>query len=313
MSRSCLAGCFASLGLLTGYAALANEVPAAQFSAEVGLGYESQTSPLLRLSAQGELINIDGLQRLGGSHIRSGIQGVLNWQMSPEWSVSLAGDASLKRAPGASDFDFSIASVQPTVHRTLDTGTVGCGLSLQKLDVSGRSFREVRGLQVDWTLPSANGSFYSMAADVSENRHPNEFSDLDSVSSSLSLQRHWVKPLPGLDAMDVSAHFVRERNSLDLAELSHRSQMLSTSVQWLWQGLSWSAGINFQKVQFDATAFATNSVRVDRAVGIELGAEFELSPKYTLRLEYNDVHNESTVALYDNAYQQLGIKLHTFW
>ena len=313
MSRISLVGCIVSLSLLIGSEALANEMSAAQFSAEVGVGYEAQTSPLVRLSPQGELINIDGLQRLGGSHILAGIQGFSNWQLSPGWSVSLAGDASQKRAPGASDFDFGMVSVQPAVHLTLGTGSLGWGLGLQQIAVSGRSFREVRSTQVDWTLPSADGSFFSVAADVGDNRHPNEFSDLDSVSTSLSLQRHWVKPLTGVDALDMSVYFARERNGQDFAELSHRSQMLSTSMQWRWQDITWSAGVNFQRVEFDATAFAAEPVRVDRAVGIELGAELELSPKHTLRFEYSEVRSASTIGLYDNSYQQITIKMRTAW
>jgi hypothetical protein len=66
-------------------------------------------------------------------------------------------------------------------------------------------------------------------------------------------------------------------------------------------------------VEFDATAFAAEPVRVDRAVGIELGAELELSPKHTLRFEYSEVRSASTIGLYDNTYQQITIKMRTAW
>jgi hypothetical protein len=64
-------------------------------------GYETQTSPLIRISPEGELISIDGLQRLKASSVRVGVQGFTNWQLSNGWGLSVGWVTSArKRSPG---------------------------------------------------------------------------------------------------------------------------------------------------------------------------------------------------------------------
>lgn len=294
-----------------GVASAQAETPS-QITTEVGLGYESQTSALLRLSPQGELINIDGLQRLSGSHIRLGIQGHTHWQFGDGLGLSLSADASNKRAPGASDFDLSMISVQPEVHLAMPSGSVGWGLTLQRMDVAGRPFRDVTGTQVNWTRIDEEGSLWSVVTDLTANRHI-EFSDLDAVATSLSLQRQWMKPLRGLESINLSAYWSRERNTRGIDELSYRNVMLSASAEWHMLDLTWSIGVSRQQIQFDDTAFLDGVARVDQSAGLEFSVEHELTPKSTLRVEYSSVRSTSTQAMYDNAYQQIAVKLRTTW
>jgi hypothetical protein len=44
-----------------------------------------------------------------------------------------------------------------------------------------------------------------------------------------------------------------------------------------------------------------------------LSAEMDISPRHTLRVEYSRVRSVSTNTLYDNAYQQVAIKLQSSW
>lgn len=297
--------------LVAGQAHAQTEAPA-QITTEVGLGYESQTSALLRLSPQGELINIDGLQRLGGSHARIGIQGHTHWQFDDGLGLSLTADASHKRAPGASDFDLSLISVQPEVHLAMPSGSAGWGLTLQHMDVAGRPFREVTGSQVNWTRVDAEGGMWSVVADLTANRHI-EFSDLDALGSSLSVQRHWVKPLRGLDSIDLSLYLSRERNTQGFDELSYRNVMLSASTEWRLLDLTWSVGASLQRILFDNTAFTDAVARVDHSAGFEFSMEHELTPRSALRVEYSNVRSTSSIPMYDNAYQQIAVKVRTTW
>lgn len=297
--------------LAHGVASAQSDTPS-QITTEIGLGYESQSSALLRLSPQGELINIDGLQRLSGSHIRVGIQGHTHWQFGDGLGLSLSADASHKRAPGASDFDLSMMSVQPEVHLAMPSGSVGWGLTLQRMDVAGRPFRDVTGTQVNWTRVDEEGSLWSVVTDLTANRHI-EFSDLDAVATSLSLQRQWMKPLHGLESINLSAYWSRERNTRGIDELSYRNVMLSASAEWRMLDLTWSIGVSRQRIQFDDTAFLDDVARVDQSAGLELSVEHELTPKSTLRVEYSSARSTSTQAMYDNAYQQIAVKLRTTW
>ncbi len=305
--------CCVAWAALAGACASAQTEGAPQISSEAGVGYESQTAPLIRLSPQGELISLDGLQRLGGSSFRVGLQTFANWQLGNSWGATLAADFSQKKSPTAPDFDFGILSIQPSVHVAVGTASVGWGATLQRVDVAGRAFREVRGAQLTWTLPQPGGNLWMAIADVGSNRHGEDFSELDASTASLTVQRHLARPLAGLEGLDISAFLARERNERDFVELSHTSAMVSTGIQWRWQNIMWSTGASLQQVRFDGTAFDAEPLRVDRAVGIELAAEHELSNRTTVRIEYNEVRSVSSIALYDNSFQQFGIKLRTTW
>ena len=304
--------CLVALWLLAG-AAFAESTDATQITAEAGWGYEKQTSPLVRISPQGTLIRIDGQQQAGGAHLRAGAQGFTSWSLNDEWSASLAGNASQKRAPNAAEFDFGTVAVQPAIHVALGSSSLGWGMTLQHIDVAGQAFRDIRSMQADWTLADPDGSHWTIVADAGVNRHPGEFADLDASTASLMMQRHWAKPLVGIDAFDIAAYFSRERNQKDFNELSNRAMMLSASMQWRWQNITWSAGSFWQVARFDATAFAEEALRRDRAFSRELSAEHALSAKHTLRVEFSDVRNKSTTQLYDNHYQQLAITIHSTW
>ena len=305
--------CVFVLTALTGMCALAQEEGGTQVSTDFGYGYESQTSPFIRLSPQGELISLDGVQRQGGPSFYLGLQTFTNWKLGDAWGLTLATDFNQKKSPSASDLDFAILSIQPSLHRTVGAASVGLGADLQRIDIGGHAFREVRGAQLTWTLPESNGNLWIAIADLASNRHQEEFADMDSSTASVTVQRHVAQPLAGLEGFDVSAFVSRERNERGIVELSHASAMLSTSVQWLWQDITWSTGVSLQQIQFDGSAFADEAQRVDRATGLELSAQHDISSRTTLRFEYSEVRNVSSIALYDNTFQQFAVKLHTAW
>lgn len=306
--------CLTALGMLAAATAQANEPPSpSQFSTEVGWGYESQTAPLLRLSAQGEFISIDGLQRLHGPHASVGVQGFTNWNAGDAWNVSLAANALVKRSPASPDFDFSMGSLQPALHIPIGASSVGWGITLQQINVAGRPFRESSATQWDWTLPYADGSHWAFVADWGRNRHPQELSDLDANTLSLMLQRHWNNPVPALQSVDVALFSAREHNAHGFDELSHRSAMLSASMQWSWGSTNWSIGANWSTTRFDASVFPDTPERVDQSSGVDVAVERALTARQTVLLEYSSVRNHSTIAMFDNHYQQVALKLRSSW
>ena len=302
-----------ALCLLLCSGAYAQDTAPAQLSTEIGFGAEHQTSALVRLSPQGELISIDGQRQLASSHLRLGVQGFANWQLGDALSMTFAGDASQKRTPATSEFDFASASLQPSLHLATPMGSLGWGLTLQRIDVAGSTLRDVRGTQLDWTVVEADGSLWATLVEFSGNRHPEAYADLDGSTTSVMLQRRLVQPGAGLEALDFTAYLARQRNHRGFDELSYRSAMLSATLQWRWGHWDWSAGTSLQTVQFDASAFAQDAARVDRAISLDLALEHELTPRQALRLEHSAARSVSTQALYDNVYQQVAIKLRTTW
>ncbi len=312
--RPGLSLCLVALSVLAVTTVHADEPPPpSQLSAELGWGYESQTAPLIRLSPQGEFISIDGLQRLHGAHASVGLQGFTNWTFGNAWNVSIAANALAKRSPGNPDFDFTMASFQPAFHLPFGAANLGWGLSLQQITVAGRPFRETFGTQVDWTLPHPEGSHWAFVADLGTYKHPGELIDLDASSSSMMLQRHWEKPHPALQSVDVAIHLAREQNANGFEELSHRSTMVSASMQWNWGETNWSAGANWRTTRFDAQVFPEDPMRADQSVGLDVSVERALTARQTVRLEYSFVRSQSTIPMFDNQYQQVAIKLRTEW
>lgn len=306
-------GALAALGLLIGPAVCAQPAVGAQVSTELGFGYESQTAPLVRISPQGTFINIDGLQRLGGAHVRAGAQGFANWTLAQDWSVSLAWDANFKRAPTARDLDLAMLSVQPALHWALASSSLGWGLNAQHIRVAGQPFRDVRGVQMDWTQADPDGNQWTLIAEGARHRHRGELRDLDAGAASLVVQRHWVKPWAGPESLDLAVYLMRERNDRGYHELSHRGAMLSASLQWQWLDATWSAGSAWQRARFDDTVFAQEPTRFDRMLSWDLAVERAFSAQHALRIDYSSVRNESSTALYDNRYQQLTVTLQSSW
>lgn len=301
------------MGLLCGAWVHAETTPTAQITTELGVGFEVQTSPLIRLSPQDNLISIDGLQQLHNSNLQASVMAYDNWQLTEGLGLSLSGDLRQKRTMEKTESDFGSMSVQAALHWPMRWGTVGWGLSYQNLEVGRRSFRQVHGMQVDWTKADADGNHWAVILDAGTNRHPSDFSDLDADTHALIVQRNIAAPLPGIDSLNISAYYTLEKNANGFEDLSSRSAMLVSSVQWSWLGLKWSAGGSLQSVRFAESAFEDEPVRADRAIGVDLAVEHELSPKHTLRLEYNEVRSLSTTPLYDNQYQQFAVKILSNW
>ena len=305
--------CLVGAAMLAGTTAWAESGTPSQFSIEVGTSYEDQSSPLIRISPQGELLYLGGLQRLGASSMRIGLQGFANWQMDNGSGLSLAVDVSAKRSPALPDFNFGTASIQPAWHVPLGSGTVGAGLTLQQITVAGQSFREVSNAQVDWTHLDMDQGLWSLVIELGTNRHPVELAELNASTASVVVQRRWSQPLPWIDSIDLSAHTSIEHNDQGFSELSHRSVLISAGMQRRWRDVLWSTGLRLQRIQFDATAFVEDPVRLDRLVTFDIAVELDVTPRHSVRVEYSEAINTSTLALYDNRYQQFAIKWRTSW
>lgn len=305
--------CQAALGLLACSATWADATPPSRFSTEIGVGHEIQSSPLIRLSPQGNLLSVEGMQQLSNSNLQASVQGFDNWQLGNGLELALSADAHQKRVAGASDADFGNFSVHPAVHWARTWGTLGWGLSYQQMQVGRRPFRTVRSTQLDWTFADATGNHWALIAEAGYNQHPEEFADLDAHTASLVMQRHIAHPVAGLESLEISAYLNHEKNARDIDELSSHSVMLVSSISWIWRGLTLSAGVSLQETQFAEQPFAQDPARTDRAVGLDLSVEHEFSPRHTLRLEYNHVRNHSNIELYENQNQQMAIKLRSSW
>jgi hypothetical protein len=287
---------------------LAQPTPSTHFQVDVGIGNESQTSPLFQVSPESNIIYQDGVDRLSGSHLRTALQGTAEWAWRDGIVTSLAGDATFKRSPGTPGFDFGSISLQPSVHLPLRGTSVGLGLNLQGLDVAGQHFRDVAGIQANWTR-SDGDHLWGVVVDASTYRHSGDLTAMDAVASSVVVLRQIRNPLPGIDGIDFSGIVGREESLRGLGELSSRSAMLTVLVRWNWFGADWSLGRGWREAVFDDTAFPGEPIREDHTAMLDLALQWPLSADRSVRFEFNEAHNTSTTRLYDNTYRQFSVTL----
>jgi hypothetical protein len=216
-------------------------------------------------------------------------------------------------APNEQNFNFGTISIQPSLYTAIGSASLGVGLSLERLSVADKHFRDVTATQLNWTLAGPTGNVWALVSEFAVNQHAEAFSELNSNSISLIFQRHLEKPFNGIDAFDFSAYIGREHNKKGFDDLSYRNMMLSTFVQWRWLEIAWTASSTLQKTKFDDIAFEFEPARADKSVGIGLTAEQILSANNTVRLSYNNVHSVSTTSLFNNNYQQLEITICKIW
>jgi hypothetical protein len=279
---------------------------------DVGTGHEAQSSPVFQLSPEGNILYLDGQQGLRGSHLRTSLQGSANWIWEQGISTALAVDATVKRSPSTPDLDFMSFSVQPAIHWPWGNSSVGLGINLLSYDVGGHHFRDSTGIQVDWTQ-SDEHSLWGVVAEVSSYTHATEFSEMDAKAASLVVLRQWTNPFPGIEGLDLSAIIAKEVNDHGFHDLSSHSAMVTGSLHWTWLGADCSFGHSWRQAIFEDNAFAGESVRTDRTVMTDLGAQWSLSATHSIRLEYNAVRNASSTRLYDNTFEQWSVILRSVW
>jgi len=298
------------LAMLVSMAACAEPAePSTRVSLDLGLGHEAQTSPLFQISPESTVLYLPGLQRLQGSHARAQLQGFTDWRGDAGLTVSLSGDATFKRSGDTPDFDFMSLSMQPGVHVPLGRANLGAGVNLQRMDVAGQHFRDVRGLQASWALPDGP-NLWAIIAETGTYRHSGQLADLDALASSLVLQRQIDHPWSGATGLALSMIWGRERNQRGLRELSHRNFLVGATLDGKLGDLFWTLRPTILRSTFDDSAFASEPARRDRTTLLDLTLEWPLTANQTLRLELNQVRNRSSTHLYDNRYQQVSVGLH---
>jgi hypothetical protein len=282
------------------------------FQIDIGVGTESQTSPVFQISPEGNILYLDGSQGLRGTHVRTNVQGSADWTWDGGVSTSFAADATVKHSPGTQDLDFASISLQPSVHMPWGAGSVGAGLNWLSYDVGGHHFRDATGLQVDWTQ-SDGQNLWAIVAEVSAYRHAQEFAEMDAIATSVVVLRQFTDPLPGIDGLDFSAIVGKEVNDHGYLDLASHSAMVHAMVRWSWLGADWSLGTGWRAAVFEESAFPNEPVRADHTVMTDIAAQWPLSSQHSIRVEFNDMNNTSNTHLYDNTHQQLSITWRSSW
>lgn len=308
-----------ALAALTAAAALPTLTSAAQgeapatWNASVGLTRASSSSPLYRFAPDGALVLLDGRSRLSGTLLDVSLSGQHDWALANDWrpAVSARLDSSLSRQ--ARDLEFGQLSLDASLRRMLTAGTVGFGVSLQRLWVSRQAFRDVPGVHLDWTQALGTGSHLMLGYDRARYHHAGDFVDLDARVQQGSAGVHVAEPLPGVSALDLQLGWRREDNRRRLADLSHLGRYLRLAADQDHGRWSFSAALTVSRSHYRAGLEDLLPARHEQSLSLELGASVDLAPGRTLALQAQWSRNRARPALYDNLYRSVGLSHATSW
>jgi hypothetical protein len=270
---------------------------------DLGFGHESQQAPLFQVSPDSAIVYLEGVQRQGGGHWRGRVQASYETALEQGHGFALQADVQVKRSPSDPALDFYAASLQPLWHMAWGNSSVGAGLDWQTLGVAGQAFRDAVSGVAHWTRP-VDGGLWALIGQAGRSSHHDGFADLDADTASAVLQRRWDDPVPGVSAFALSGLLARETNRRDLPELSHRSQLISASLDGECRGLDWTLRLSRLDARFDAAAFASEGVRRDRTRMMDAIVQWPVTADDVVRLELNLMDNRSTIHLYDSRYRQ---------
>ncbi|MFO1326621.1 MAG: hypothetical protein U1F56_04615 [Rubrivivax sp.] len=289
--------------------ALPAAAPAQPFSAELGLGRQSLSAPLVRIDERSPVLRIDGLQRLSGTYLAASLSGLHDLPFAGG-VLALSARADGRHAPVARDLGFAAANADAIVRWPLPGVTLGAGVGLQRLWVAGRPFRRAAPLQAEATLstPGDDGHL-ALFASHARQRHPGDFADFDGVASAATLQRRWARPMTGLSAIELEVGVGRERNDAGHADLSEHHRHLRAAVSTALAGVEFTLGHVWQRARFDAPLLDGLPARRDRLHGWDLAAAAELTAGLTLRLEVQRLRNAANLALFDSREQGWALTL----
>lgn len=287
---------------------------ALRIEAEWGVGHESSSSPLLRLSPDGALVAVDGLTRLSGRVTRASANASGDWPLAGPLRLGLTGVAERREAGRASALGFGLGLGDVALRAPLAGGMVGVGASRLALSVAGHSFRRADAVHVDWSGALAPSQQLSMRVEASRYRHAADVSDLDAEVGSASGTWRWTPGHPALDSLELGWGLRRERNRRGLPELSNRSAYGSVALGWAGLlGAQWTATVMLQRARFDSGLFDGDPARRDRFVSLDLSAEWALTDAAQLIAGVGYARNRARPVIYDNRHRQSSLALAGHW
>lgn len=288
--------------------------PGLQWQLELGQGHLSLSSPVVRLTPEGTLVRVPGVQRLSGNFQRLGAQAHGELVSAAPCSLTLGGAASAQVSRQPSIFEMAQGSVQPAVHCATAWGSVGAAAQAQRIDVARERFRSVRSQQFDWTLANEQGH-WTLLLDLARWRHTDDLTELDARARTLLVQRR-MNLEGALKSLDLALFASRERNQRASPENSQRSLTLQATLAGRGAAAEdasptsgWSVGGLLQRARFDQAGFLAPTARRDRAFGLDFAWWRTLGADTTLRFELSAQRARSTVALYEQNMLQAALLL----
>lgn len=279
------------------------------FSAEISVGHDSVNAPLIRLSDNEPLLLVDGVEHRSAPFVRSAASGMLELPLFGNLHAAFSGHVDVHRSSGSDEFGYAVASADLMLRSAAPTMSWGFGPTFQRTWVSGGHFRNTTALQADVFVGAADEGHWMAFASVGRYRHPGELLDLDANAMSFSVQRRWNQPVTWLNAIELEAGLLRERNVRELTDLSSRSTHARVSLEREWGGLDGYLAANWQRSKFDAASFDGDAPRKDQYVSLEFGVARELTKGWKLQLDASLGRNAANLEIYRQGQRSVTLTL----
>lgn len=285
----------------------------ARFDVEAGAGREDSSSPLLRLSEDGALVQIVGLSRLAGPVGRLAVDASNDWALTGPLRLSLTAHGETRWSPSSRSLNLGAALAEAGLRWQLGTGSIGVSPSLLLLSVANRPFRAADSMRFDWSEVDADGGMRALRVESGRYRHAAEYLDLDADVRSISGNRRWKFPVAAIESIEIAAGVRNERNRRSLPDLSNRGAHASVELGWKLAGGDWTANALWQVSRFRAPGPDGLGVRRDRFLALDVTAEWPLSQRLALRTSLATSDNRSQPAIYNNRRHAVDIALVARW
>lgn len=276
---------------------------------EASLGYESLSSPVVRIDPDSALILVEGTSRLRGSYGRLAVNAFKELPLGGEAMLVATARLDAKRAPRAPDLDFTIAQVDATLRHAFAGTSLGIGPTAGHVRVAGARFRDGVGVRADVAKPDGADGHWVVVADGGRHRHGSGYEDLDARVASASVHRRIATPFAGVSALDLEAGISRTANRHGYQDLSSRGRYARIAVESTVSGFDVAVALSGQSVRFDAGLADDVPARRERFTLVEIGASREFARDTTLRADFTVGRNRANLAIYDNRLRAFSVTL----
>ncbi|WP_395707654.1 hypothetical protein [Casimicrobium huifangae] len=263
----------------------------ARFDVEAGAGREDSSSPLLRLSEDGALVQIVGLSRLAGPVGRLAVDASNDWALTGPLRLSLTAHGETRWSPSSRSLNLGAALAEAGLRWQMGTGSIGVSPSLLLLSVANRPFRAADSIRFDWSEVDVDGGMRALRVESGRYRHA----------------------AAAIESIEIAAGVRNERNRRSLPDLSNRGAHASVELGWKLAGGDWTANALWQVSRFRAPGPDGLGVRRDRFLSLDVTAEWPLSQRLALRTSLATSDNRSQPVIYNNRRHAVDIALVARW
>lgn len=282
---------------------------------EAGLGYDSNVNSgtyITQIPFFNGIVDIvpgSSALAVGAAYWQARGGGQIMRRVSPSLAVFAGGDLEFKRQPAAAAFDTTNAGGYLGFSVLRGATLYRLSLADSVLFVDDDKYRNTLSLTGEAQYSLGNDYTLHGVAQYAELGHADDNAIRDSKLTTLgigarkTLQTAW-RPGLGLQFAYSREDNLEKSDDLSRGQYAIRLTLSASPVD----RLGVNAGVGWQRGRYNALDYPFGSTREDTMWQADLGANYALTPHWTLRAEYQWTDNRSNQALYSFKRELFGFK-----